>query len=285
MHVAHVRDTVRNKRDREEEEHRISERKSRVALSRFLDAERVINARYTVQNTVPIKPNIFMTPFSQAISIANTMLQFHHYSDSSVSFTSMLPPTIDSLNPAVGTFGGAHMTWLTGKNFASSLVHFLSCYLDLTNSLWFAVDKWWCIQVALLIWEYISICPFHIIINRHLWCSHGAKGNFWKENILFLIQKRTWASCSEPYVNLQYGSVDVTILSSSTSSGVRTEVINVDLQETSNIISKTSSGSHGVRIAGRFTLHTSRPCSCRITCTKTGNCEVYRLFLHHRLGC
>jgi hypothetical protein len=135
MHVAHVRDTVRNKRDREEEEHRISERKSRVALSRFLDAERVINARYTVQNTVPIKPNIFMTPFSQAISIANTMLQFHHYSDSSVSFTSMLPPTIDSLNPAVGTFGGAHMTWLTGKNFASSLVHFLSCYLDLTNSL------------------------------------------------------------------------------------------------------------------------------------------------------
>ena len=76
-----------------------------------------------------------MTPFRQAISIANTILQYHHYSDSSAPFTSMSPPTIDSLNPAVGTFGGAHMTWLTGKNFASSLVHFLSCYLGLTNSL------------------------------------------------------------------------------------------------------------------------------------------------------
>ena len=135
MHVAQVRDTFRNRSDSEEVEHRISERKSRVALSRFLDAERTINARYTVQNTVPIKPNIFMTPFRQAISIANTILQYHHYSDSSAPFTSMSPPTIDSLNPAVGTFGGAHMTWLTGKNFASSLVHFLSCYLDLTNSL------------------------------------------------------------------------------------------------------------------------------------------------------
>lgn len=126
MHVAHVRDTVGYRSDREEEEHRISERKSRVALSRFLDAERAIDARYTVQNTVPIKPNIFMTPFSQVISIANIVLQFHQYSDSSVPFTSMSPPTIDSLNPAVGTFGGAHTTWLTGKNFASSLVHFLS---------------------------------------------------------------------------------------------------------------------------------------------------------------
>lgn len=155
MHVAHVRDTVRNKRDREEEEHRISERKSRVALSRFLDAERVINARYT------------------AISIANTMLQFHHYSDSSVSFTSMLPPTIDSLNPAVGTFGGAHMTWLTGKNF----------------------------------------------INDDVYKLHCSFGNI-SQSARFI--SSSIVTCDVPMV-LKYGSVDVTILSSSTSSGVRTE--------------------------------------------------------------
>jgi len=139
MHVAHVRDTVRYRSDREEEEHRISERKSRVALSRFLDAERAIDARYTP-----------------------------------VPFTSMSLPTIDSLNPAVGTFGGAHMTWLTGKNFVNDDVYKLHCSFG----------------------------------------NISQSARFISSSIV---------TCDVP-LELKYGSVDVTILSSSTSSGVRTVV-------------------------------------------------------------
>ena len=69
-------------------------------------------------------PIFFSHVYMQALSVASTMLQFHHHSYSSLplAFTFYGAPNIDSLNPSVGTFGGAHMTWLSGQNFASSFI-------------------------------------------------------------------------------------------------------------------------------------------------------------------
>mmetsp|Transcript_8244 Transcript_8244/g.37561 ORF Transcript_8244/g.37561 Transcript_8244/m.37561 type:complete len:386 (+) Transcript_8244:183-1340(+) len=106
MRAARESEKVGNRSNEKGQGHHISTPRKRIAPTDLSNAEQAIDNGYT------------------ALSVASTMLQFHHHSYSSLplAFTFYGAPNIDSLNPSVGTFGGAHMTWLSGQNFASSFI-------------------------------------------------------------------------------------------------------------------------------------------------------------------
>mmetsp|Transcript_6574 Transcript_6574/g.17756 ORF Transcript_6574/g.17756 Transcript_6574/m.17756 type:complete len:148 (+) Transcript_6574:1172-1615(+) len=104
-------------------------------------------------------PIFFSHVYMQALSVASTMLQFHHHSYSSLplAFTFYGAPNIDSLNPSVGTFGGAHMTWLSGQNFVTDGVYELHCLFgNLSQSIRFISSAIVTCDVPLLL-EYGSV--------------------------------------------------------------------------------------------------------------------------------
>lgn len=141
MRAARESEKVGNRSNEKGQGHHISTPRKRIAPTDLSNAEQAIDNGYT------------------ALSVASTMLQFHHHSYSSLplAFTFYGAPNIDSLNPSVGTFGGAHMTWLSGQNFVTDGVYELHCLFgNLSQSIRFISSAIVTCDVPLLL-EYGSV--------------------------------------------------------------------------------------------------------------------------------